>query len=299
MYMSTIRKSVLALPLLLLSSVFGASVAEAGMLYWNLFNFEEESSVGSVFVTYATADDMLNDANRLSVVSPDGPGSSENNIIGSGSDGDIFWNVFNFEEESSTSAVFATYGTSDDMLNDANRLSVVSPDGPGSSENNIVGSGSDGESYWNVFNFEEESSVSAVFATYGSNDDMLNDANRLSVVSPTGPGSSENNIIGSGSDGSLYWNLFNFEGESSVSAVFATYITLEDMLNDSNRLSVVSPNGPGSSENNIVGTGAFAMNVSFPVSAPNSLVLLLFGLAVMGGVRHTKMKAGSWSRPLG
>jgi hypothetical protein len=35
-----------------------------------------------------------------------------------------------------------------------------------------------------------------------------------------------------------YWNVFNIEGESAISADIVTYGSLTDMLNDTNRLGV-------------------------------------------------------------
>ncbi len=84
--------------------------------------------------------------------------------------------------------------------------------------------------YWNVFNIEGESSQSAQFVTYDSGADMLVDENRTGVFTPTNPFG--RNIIGSASDGSSYWNVFNIEGESSQSAQFVTYASLVDMLLD-------------------------------------------------------------------
>ena len=41
-----------------------------------------------------------------------------------------------------------------------------------------------------------------------------------------------------------YWNVFNLEGESSISAEFVTYATLSDMLHDTNRTGDVAPSQP-------------------------------------------------------
>lgn len=49
--------------------------------------------------------------------------------------------------------------------------------------------------------------------------------------------------------------MFNFEGESTQSAEFATYPTLPDMLSDTNRTGVFVPNAFGVGRN-IVGSGA-------------------------------------------
>ena len=44
-----------------------------------------------------------------------------------------------------------------------------------------------------------------------------------------------------GSGYAAYWNVFNFEGESEVSAEFVTYATLSDMLNYTNRTGDFTP----------------------------------------------------------
>jgi membrane protease subunit (stomatin/prohibitin family) len=181
----------------MLALVFGGA-AQANPIYYNVFNFEDESDEGAAFVTYDSLEDMLLDQNRVDSFFPDGPFTSENNIIGSGSDGTTFWNLFNFEEESDEGAAFVTYDSIEDMLLDQNRVDSFFPDGPFTSENNIVGTGSDGESYWNVFNFEEESDEGAAFVIYDTLIDMLLDQNRVDSFFPDGPFTSENNIIGSG-----------------------------------------------------------------------------------------------------
>jgi hypothetical protein len=94
--------------------------------------------------------------------------------------------------------------------------------------------------YWNVFNLEGESSISAEFVTYATLSDMLHDTNRTGDVAPSQP-FVDANIVDSGSDGKTYWNLFNLEGESSISAEFVTYATLSDMLHDTNRTGDVAP----------------------------------------------------------
>jgi hypothetical protein len=105
---------------------------------------------------------------------------------------------------------------------------------------------------------------------------MLNDENRTGVFIPDGVFNSGRNIVGSGSDGTTYWNLFNIEGESAASAAFVTYGTLADMLNDENRISAVLGDGAGSGRN-IVGTGFFFDAVS-PVPEPSMSWLVLVAL---------------------
>ena len=57
-------------------------------------------------------------------------------------------------------------------------------------------------------------------------------------------------------DGITYWNLFNEEGESTIGAQYVTYATLDDMLNDENRVGLFSPDGVGATGRNIVGSGS-------------------------------------------
>ncbi|WES64705.1 hypothetical protein P0L94_01225 [Microbacter sp. GSS18] len=234
---------------------------DGDVAYWSLFNAEEESAASAVFVTYVSLDDMVNDENRVGLFFPDGNGFGQN-IVGAGSDGSTFWSLFNAEEESAASAVFVTYGSLDDMVNDENRVGLFFPDGNGFGQN-IVGAGSDGSTFWSLFNAEEESAASAVFVTYGSLDDMVNDENRVGLFFPDGNGFGQN-IVGAGSDGSTFWSLFNAEEESAASAVFVTYGSLDDMVNDENRVGLFFPDGNGFGQN-IVGTGA-----GVPLSAIDS-----------------------------
>ncbi len=249
-----------------------------GAIYWNVFNIEGESQIPAAFVTYATLSDMLTDANRLEVYSQ--VGGSFQNIVGSGSDGATYWNVFNIEGESEIPAAFVTYASLMDMLTDTNRLEVYSQ--AGGSFQNIVGSGSDGTTYWNVFNIEGESEIPAAFVTYASLMDMLTDTNRLEVYSQAG--GSFQNIVGSGSDGTTYWNVFNIEGESQISADFVTYASLSDMLTDANRLEVYSQ--VGGSFQNIVGSGAAPFRAQAVPDAAQTLLLLVVSLGVVVGLRR-------------
>ena len=173
-------------------SGFGANIVGGGSdgsSLWNVFNIEGETSIGADIVTYSSVSDMLSDSNRTSVNTLSGFGA---NVVGSGSDGDAYWNVFNIEEESSIGADIVTYDSLTDMLSDTNRTSVNTLSGFGA---NIVGSGSDGDTYWSVFNIEGESSIGADIVTYDTLADMLSDSNRLSVNTLGGFGA---NIVGSG-----------------------------------------------------------------------------------------------------
>ena len=280
------------LPVTLSASLLAGSAATAGTLYWNIFNIEGENQIDPSIVTYGTLADMLNDENRLDFFSPDNSfnGDFAPNVVGGGSDGSTFWNVFNVEGESDQDAVFVTYATASDMLNDDNRLDVHYPDGSFSGDfaPNIVGSGSDGSTYWNVFNIEGESDMSAIFVTYATLNDMLNDENRLDTHTPDGSfsGNFAPNIVGSGSDGTTYWSLFNIEGERDLRAAFVTYATLDDMLNDENRLDVFDPDGSfnGDFGINIVGTGAVFIPDVPQVPVPATLPLLAGAMGVIGWV---------------
>jgi len=136
--------------------------------------------------------------------------------------------------------------------------------------------------YWSLFNIEGESAISADYVTYATLEDMLADTNRTGVFSPN-PLGFGSNIVGSGSDGSTYWSLFNIEGESAISADYVTYATLDDMLTDSNRTGVFSPNPLGFGSN-IVGSGAFVVS---PVPVPGALWLFASGLLAAFGLRRT------------
>ena len=80
----------------------------------------------------------------------------------------------------------------------------------------------------------------------------------------------------------VYWNLFNIEGESSISAVFDTYATLADMLTDQNRTGSFTANGHAPFGANIVGTGAMIVpDVQASVPTPVPLALLLAGVGLV------------------
>ncbi len=141
--------------------------------------------------------------------------------------------------------------------------------------------------YWNLFNVEGENSINARYATYATFNDMLNDENRVvTSIAPDGAGVAQN-VIGSGSDGTTYWNLFNVEGENSISARYATYATLNDMLDDENRVvTSIAPDGAGVARN-VIGSGAafFGGPIS-PIPIPGTIWLLLSGLVGIGIFRQ-------------
>ncbi|HET7275571.1 MAG TPA: hypothetical protein VFI91_10450 [Longimicrobiaceae bacterium] len=99
-------------------------------------------------------------------------------------------------------------------------------------------------SYWNVFNFEEESALTAQVVTYSSLTDMFLDTNPTAFFTPTSRGFGPN-IIGNGTDGHSYWNVFNVEEENGQSAQFATYSSLADMFLDTNPVDFFTPNSRG------------------------------------------------------
>ena len=145
--------------------------------------------------------------------------------------------------------------------------------------------------YWNLFNKEGESSDTAVFATYATLQDMLLDQNRTGSALPTLP-FFDRNIVGSGSDGKTYWNVFNFEGESVETAVYATYGTLQDMLLDQNRTGFFTPTLPFF-DANIVGSGSDGFPVvTTGVPEPASWLLMLIGFGAIGaGARASGRRA--------
>ena len=248
--------------------------ASAAAVYWNLFNFEEEDQLDAIYATYGSLLDMLTDSNRTGTFVPDVTGLSAPNVVGSGSDGSSFWNIFNFEEEDELDGLYVTYDSALDMLTDSSRTGTFVPDTTGLSAPNVVGSGSDGSTYWTLFNFEEEDELDAIYATYDSLSDMVTDSNRTGTFVPDVVGLSARNVVGSGSDGSTYWNLFNFEEEDQLDAVYATYGSLFDMLTDSNRKGTFVPDTTGLSAANVVGSGAYAVPDPAPIPLPASGVLL-------------------------
>ncbi len=272
------RFSWLTVAALTAASIGVASPALATPVYWNLFNIEDEHLLDAVYVTYASFEDMLNDTDRTGTFTPDDGGASAN-VVDSGSDGSTYWSLFNIEGEDQLDAIYVTYATLDDMLNDANRAGTFTPDGGGASVN-LVGSGSDGSIYWSLFNIEGEGMLDAVYVTYATLDDMLNDTNRTGTFTPDGGGASAN-VVDGGSDGSIYWSLFNIEGEAFLDAVFVTYATLDDMLHDTNRTGMFMPDG-GNAGANIVGSGAFVTDSTVPIPEPTTLSLLALGLGCLG-----------------
>ena len=143
--------------------------------------------------------------------------------------------------------------------------------------------------YWNVFNAEGESGLSAVIVTYATLTDMLIDANRTGSFNP---GGAANNVVGSGSDGTTYWNVFNIEGESGLSAVIVTYATLADMVIDTNRTGSFNPGGAA---NNVVGSGADILRSSPPppgaVPEPAAIGLLASGVLGLALLRRRRRAA--------
>lgn len=153
--------------------------------------------------------------------------------------------------------------------------------------------------YWNVFNIEGENSVSAAIATYATLGDMMSDTNRTGVVEAKGSVLFGQNIVGSGSDGTTYWNVFNVEGENSLNAAFATYSTLGDMMSDTNRTGVVEATGSGIFGRNIVGSGSTILRLSAPVPEPGTWLMLVLGFGILGAaLRRDRLRPSGVRRVL-
>ena len=82
-----------------------------------------------------------------------------------------------------------------------------------------------------------------------------------------------------------YINLFNFENEFSQSAIYVTYSTLDDMLNDTNRLDSYNPDNFGAGQN-VIGSFATIVDQTDPVGTiPEPSLISLFGLGLLMLIR--------------
>jgi ABC-type uncharacterized transport system permease subunit len=77
----------------------------------------------------------------------------------------------------------------------------------------------------------------------------------------------------------VYWNVFNIEGESSITAAIVTYGSLADMVSDSNRTGTF--NVGGGFGQNIVGSGATLSSI-VSVPEPTTVSLITLAIAALG-----------------
>ena len=91
----------------------------------------------------------------------------------------------------------------------------------------------------------------------------------------------------------VYWNVFNIEEETAQGARIVTYASLNDMLNDENRTSVIAPDG-GFVPQNVVGSGA-SVDLQDPgvVPTPSPLALLIAGAFMLPGFSSISMGRSS------
>ena len=86
---------------------------------------------------------------------------------------------------------------------------------------------------------------------------------------------------GTESDGKVYWNLFNAEGDTDGFAAWATYDIMADMMADQNRTGEPVTKTPAS--RNIVGTGAYFIPGDDVAGIPPAAVALPAGLPLLLG----------------
>ncbi|MEM6466493.1 MAG: hypothetical protein AAF679_08310, partial [Pseudomonadota bacterium] len=157
--------------------------------------------------------------------------------------------------------------------------------------NALIGSGSDGSTYWSLYenNAGGPTSIGTTYVTYNTLADMLTDTNRSSVNFLLGQ---NNALVGSGSDGSTYWSLYenNAGGPSSIATTYVTYNSLADMLTDSNR---ASTNFLLGQNNALIGGGAFVPQAVRPIPIGPSGALLLTAMAGFGLLGLKRARAPS------
>jgi hypothetical protein len=204
-----------------------------------------------------------------------------------------YWNVFNIEGESSSSANILTFDTVTDMLNGTNYTGIYNPSAGGLFGRNVIDAGSNGSAYWLLFNIEGESGVSANILTFGSLTDMLNGTNHTGIYNPSAGGLFGRNVVGSGFDGSTYWLTFNIEGESSTSANILTFGSLTDMLNGTNYTGLYNPSTGGLFGRNVVDADSDGTNywLTFNIEGESSVPasMLTFGSLtdMLNGTNYT------------
>ena len=125
-----------------------------GKTSWNVFDREGECSATAIIVTYNSLINMLTAANPTGFFEPITGGACRGKRCRLRFDGKTYWNVFNQEGKYSATAVIVTYSSLINMLTAANPTGFFEPIAGGALGANVVDSGSDGQTYWNVFNQE-------------------------------------------------------------------------------------------------------------------------------------------------
>ncbi len=183
----------------------------ASAVYWNVFNVEGESALSADIVTYGALGDMLADQNRTGVSTRTRSGSGPTSW-GPGRTGRRTGTCSTSRLSSDLSADIVTYGALGDMLADQNRTGVFTPNAARvRDQHRGVRVGRDDilervQRRGRVRPCRPTSSPTARWATCWRT--RTGPASSRRTRSGSGP-----DIVGSGADGTTYWNVFNVEGE--------------------------------------------------------------------------------------